>query len=645
MASAGLLKLLHSGIQDDRLIAAKGSLKLDDFQRVYVKAGRFTTEWYTVEFDNTPAFGTTARCTIPRRGHLITRAFLMVTLPDISTRQLAAKQEAEANNTAFAGPTFGWTNSVGHALVTSAQVTIGGNAIDTIDGRLMEVLDEFHTPLEKVTTLNRMIGRSDKGFQAGWDLRTPLIRELAIPLPFWFHRGDPSEALPIDAISYDSVQISVKFNNLQNLITSSEQIQNQNGISSYPVITGSPFFVYDSNGTPISTTTNIPTPVTPTITTMQTTVKGANCGGDYVLLTQTTQTPGGGGGGGAGGGGGGGAGGAGGGGGTTVTSLDIQSANILLEYVYLDGPEANRIRLGDLSYPILQHYAKATETAGNSSIRIPYRVPNPTKDMYFYVHRSDAELVNAPFLATRDMTCPPKHNGYTTQTTFSATRLSVSSEVSLTLADECLYEVGDTIALENTSSPPTQSFKGYILSYDTNQNTIKVHVTNVYGTSTTFPLQTYSVRYNPVQPWWPDARGLGKHTFEPLIPAYSDADSEPIREFSLTYEGKIVRYATDVPSLFQSILPAMEQRKTPWHNKYYYHIPFGTQGEEFGISNPMGHANLDKIMNIDLFLEFKPPRGSLRTTGTQPSYTVYTWFETYNILRVYGGRAGLLFGY
>ena len=580
MASAGLLKLLHSGIQDDRLIAAKGSLKMDDFQRIYVKAGRFTTEWYTVEFDNTPAFGTTARCTIPRRGHLITRAFLMVTLPDISTRQLAAKQEAEANNTAFAGPTFGWTNSVGHALVTSAQVTIGGNAIDTIDGRLMEVLDEFHTPLEKVTTLNRMIGRSDKGFQAGWDLRTPLIRELAIPLPFWFHRGDPSEALPIDAISHDNVQISIKFNNLQNLITSSEQIQNQNGVSSYPIIAGSSFFVYDSN---------------------------ANT--------------------------------------TSVTSLDIQSANILLEYVYLDGPEANRIRLGDLSYPILQHYAKATETAGNSSVRIPYRVPNPTKDMYFYVHRSDADLVNAPFLATRDMISPSKHIGYTTQTTFSATRLSVSSEVSLTLTDECLYEVGDTIALENTSSPPTQSFKGYILSYNTNQNTIRVHVTNVYGSSTTFPLQTYSVRYNPVQPWWPDARGLGKHTFEPLIPAYSDADSEPIREFSLTYEGKIVRYATDVPSLFQSILPAMEQRKTPWHNKYYYHIPFGTQGEEFGISNPMGHANLDKIMNIDLFLEFKPPRGSLRTTGTQPPYTVYTWFETYNILRVYGGRAGLLFGY
>jgi hypothetical protein len=121
-------------------------------------------------------------------------------------------------------------------------------------------------------------------------------------------------------------------------------------------------------------------------------------------------------------------------------------------------------------------------------------------------------------------------------------------------------------------------------------------------------------------------------------------DSEPIQDMALTYEGKMVRYATDIPTLFQSIIPSYEQRKTPWHNKYYYNLPFGTQGEEFGISNPMGHANLDKIINIDLSLTFKPTRGSLRSTDI-PSYTVYVWTETYNILRVYGGRAGLLFGF
>ena len=91
MASAGLLKLLYSGFQDERLLPSKGILKLQDFQKVYVKAGRFTSEWYSVKFDNTPAFGQVAKCTIPRRGNLITRAFLMVSLPDIRTAQQAAQ--------------------------------------------------------------------------------------------------------------------------------------------------------------------------------------------------------------------------------------------------------------------------------------------------------------------------------------------------------------------------------------------------------------------------------------------------------------------------------------------------------------------------------------------------------------------------
>ncbi len=523
MASAGLLKLLYSGLQDERLLPSKGVLKMQDFQKVYVKGGRFTTELYTVPFDNSPAFGQTAKCTIPRRGHLITRAFLMVTLPDIRTAQLAAREEARTLGKPFLGPTFGWTNSIGHAVVTSTQVTIGGNAIDTIDGRLMEVLDEFHTPIEKVTTVNRMIGRHDTGFSPtsnGWSTQN---QELAIPLPFWFARGDPSEALPIDAISTDKVQVSVTFGPLDNMFVSSQRISSDTPVapnntaqnrttcsqkvsgSTYPPMNSSPFYVSDPTGTIID-------------------------GLDGPALPLQTKMP---------------------------SAYPLQ-ASLLLEYVYVDGPEANRIRLGDLTYPIVQHYNTVYNTKGLPTARINFRIPNPAKDMYFYVHRDDADLLNAPFLATRDLSAPG----------------AAAAEV----------------------------------------------------------------------PWWPNASGLHSRKFSPLIPAYSDMDSEPIQDMALTYEGKMVRYATDIPTLFQSIIPSYEQRKTPWHNKYYYNLPFGTQGEEFGISNPMGHANLDKIINIDLSLTFKPTRGSLRSTDI-PSYTVYVWTETYNILRVYGGRAGLLFGF
>ena len=61
-------------------------------------------------------------------------------------------------------------------------------------------------------------------------------------------------------------------------------------------------------------------------------------------------------------------------------------------------------------------------------------------------------------------------------------------------------------------------------------------------------------------------------------------------------------------------------------------------------SRPRGEANLDKIPIIELLLEFTPKRGTYNNNDV-PDYTVYVWAETYNILRVFGGRAGLLFAY
>jgi len=520
MASAGLLKLLHSGLQDERLLPPKGQPKIEAFQKAFVKTGRFTTEWYRVDFDNTPTFGQTAKATLPRRGHLITKVFLMVTLPDIRTTQLSARTAANTAGKPFAGPTFGWTNSVGHALINQAQFTIGATPIDTLDGRLMEVLDKFHTPLEKTTTVNRMMGRYDYGFTPksnGWDTQ---FKEIAVPLPFWFARGDPSDALPIDAIGTDILQIGITFNTIANIYTTTSRAKNLQNQLILPPMAGSPFYVLDPvNGKP---------------------VYGLN--GNPQKSVLASQIP----------------------GIQMPTNYAFEDAYLLLEYVYLDKPEANRIRLGDISYPIVQHYSiPPFDTRSMPSARVRMRIPNPTRELYFFAHRQEADLLNAPFLATRDLS-------------------------------------------------------GFF-------------VADLSGIGL-------------VAPWWPDASGLNTEIFRPLIPAYSAIDSEPITSFALTYEGKLVRYATDSPVLFRSILPSFEQRKSPWHNKYYYHIPFGTQHEAYGITNPMGHANLDKMQNIDLLLNFKPYRGSIRVTDV-PAYTIYVWAETYSILRVYGGRAGLLFGY
>jgi hypothetical protein len=519
MSSAGLLKLLNSGLQDERLLPPKGQPL--PFSKEYTRGGRFTTEWYRVEFDNRPAFNTVARATIPRRGHLITKAYLVTRMPDIRTPQQAARAWAAANGKTFAGPTFGWTNSIGHALIQNTQVLIGGNPIDSLDGRLLEILDEFHTPLEKVTTVNRLIGRYDSGFtpqKNGFQVQN---QEVYTPLPFWFARGDPSAALPIDAIGTDPVQITVRFNYLNNLFVSTSRSVLPDGSQGMPSMLNSPFYYLDpTSGTQVAGLQGNPQ--------------------KSQLVSQIPNI-------------------------TMPSSYTLPEAYLLLEYVYLDMPEANRIRLADIQYPISQTYAiQPTDTKGAPMTQIKMRIPNPTQEFYIHAHRKEAEHLNAPFLATRDLS--------------------------------------------------------------------GLFIPDASG-------------IGPIAPWWPDASGLQlSGALMPLLPGYSGINSEPLSSLALSYEGRLVRYASDSPLFFSQILTAIEKRKTPWHNKYYYHLPFGTHSYHFGVTNPMGHANLDKIQSIDLQLTFQPNRGSVCLTDV-PSYLIYVWAQSLNVLKVYGGRAGLLFGY
>jgi hypothetical protein len=80
-------------------------------------------------------------------------------------------------------------------------------------------------------------------------------------------------------------------------------------------------------------------------------------------------------------------------------------------------------------------------------------------------------------------------------------------------------------------------------------------------------------------------------------------------------------------------------KKSPFVNRYYYSLHFGLNHGSINPSQPSGEANLDKILNISLQLEFK------NNSANPHRYIVYAWSETYNMLRIYAGRGALLFAY
>ena len=358
---ASLLKVLSSGIQDERL-----SFKhtVYPFYKSWVKAGRFTMKWERLDFENTPSFGNTATFRILRKGHLVTRLFLVANMPDIYSVQQTAAAAAALQGAPQAYPRFGWTNSLGHALMEQVTLDIAASRVETLDSRLLEIIDEFTTPLEKVPAMNELIKRRDHGFTEtsfGWPPPTakpsPSARltPVIVPIPLWFTRGDMGAALPIDAMSMDDVRVGITFRALNGLYyTPTQRRANQtvaDGASLSPLL-GSSFYAAD----PMTTPNQQPL---------------ANANG-------TIQMP---------------------------LILPLGECHIMAEYVYLDQNEANRFRLADLQVPVIQHYAMAPfDSRGLPIARMRLDIPNPTRDIFFMCNPYMASSYNAHFLATSAMT-------------------------------------------------------------------------------------------------------------------------------------------------------------------------------------------------------------------------------------------------
>jgi hypothetical protein len=158
-------------------------------------------------------------------------------------------------------------------------------------------------------------------------------------------------------------------------------------------------------------------------------------------------------------------------------------------------------------------------------------------------------------------------------------------------------------------------------------------------------LNDVTIPNNRVVPWWPDCQGLSISSPGNLRPGFLRRGSEPISSVEFTYEGSFIRYSTENCALFRSILPSLEEKKSPWHNRYMYMIPFGIQSGQFPASLPLGESNFAKLQNKELRLRFTPLSAGTSDVSTPkyPQYLVQCYLETYNILKIFGGRATLLF--
>ena len=194
----GLMQLVAYGAQDVYLTA---NPQVTFFKVVYRRHTNFAMEAIEQVFNGSANWGKRVTATISRNGDLIHRVYLQVTLPRVEC-------PGQISNSGC----FRWVNYVGHALIKSVEVEIGGQRIDKHYGDWLNIWNELTQEPGHQVGYDNMVGNT--AALTGSGLNITEATTLYIPLQFWFCRN-PGLALPLIALQYHEVKINIEFRQKQ----------------------------------------------------------------------------------------------------------------------------------------------------------------------------------------------------------------------------------------------------------------------------------------------------------------------------------------------------------------------------------------------------------------------------------------------
>jgi hypothetical protein len=131
------MQLVAYGAQD---VYLTGEPQITFFKVVYRRHTNFSVEPIVQTFSGASDFGRTVTCNINRNGDLISKMYVVVDLD-------------EKLNT-----NWGYVSRLGHALIESAKVEIGGSKIDEHYGDWLNIWHELSRNTSHDRGYDRMIG-------------------------------------------------------------------------------------------------------------------------------------------------------------------------------------------------------------------------------------------------------------------------------------------------------------------------------------------------------------------------------------------------------------------------------------------------------------------------------------------------------
>ena len=201
--ASGRVEIAYTGIQDTFLT---GDPQFTYFQRVYKQHTKFAIEVMDTPIDGAFSFGSQLIATVPRMGDLIRTIYLRVSLSNVYS------PSAMATNS-----NIGYTDSIGNALIDYADLIIGGQTVQRINGEYMEMYSDMWISDSQQAAMSALVGTNYNLTSLTSNTGGPPSSLYIIPLPFYFYRTD-SLAIPLSALTYQEVQVRIQLRPLSQLI-------------------------------------------------------------------------------------------------------------------------------------------------------------------------------------------------------------------------------------------------------------------------------------------------------------------------------------------------------------------------------------------------------------------------------------------
>lgn len=213
------MQLVAYGAQD---VYLTGNPQITFFKVVYRRHTNFSIEVIEHSFNGAADFGRKVTACITRNGDLITRMYLRVKLPRVTAPENAKECECKESK-------FAWVRRLGHALIHSVELEIGGSRIDKQYGQWLDIWYELARNDDTERGYAKMIGDVPELTELSSPDADGVVKPeytLYIPFQFWFNRNN-GLALPLIALQYHEVRVHIEFRDFHECVVTTGDFANR----------------------------------------------------------------------------------------------------------------------------------------------------------------------------------------------------------------------------------------------------------------------------------------------------------------------------------------------------------------------------------------------------------------------------------